>query len=193
MDGNSGEHARKILTSKWYCGTRLLKVVNGKIEIIRGRSRENTTVLMDDRFCYYLRVRYCECDAQKVVFNAHYGNYVGLAANEFLRFLPVDQDLVDGNLDYQLVKQTLQWKSPARFDQVLGISVSIKHVGSTSFTIDTDIRIAGEERVIASAETVRVLLDAKTMTKKPISAALREAMEKGALGVVVDHAGYLRR
>lgn len=147
---------------------------------------------MDDRFCYYLRVRYCECDAQKVVFNAHYGNYAGLAAHEFLRYLPVDQELVD-HLEYQLVKQTLQWKSPARFDQVLGISVSVKHIGRTSFTISTDIRVAGEEKIIASAETVRVVLDPKTMTKEPISAALREAMEKGAPGVVVDHAGYLAR
>jgi acyl-CoA thioester hydrolase len=148
---------------------------------------------MDDRFCYYLRVRYCECDMQKVVFNAHYGNYVGLAANEFLRSLPYGQNLVDGDLDYQLVKQTIQWKAPARFDQVLAISVSVKHLGRTSFTIGTDIRIAGEEAVIATADTVRVILDAGTMTKLPIPPELRLAMEKGAPGVTVDHAGYLRR
>ena len=145
---------------------------------------------MDNRFCYYLRVRYSECDAQKVVFNAHYGNYVGLATTEFLRHLPVSQDLVQ-EIDYQLVKQTIQWKSPARYDHVLGISVSVRHIGKTSFTFDTDIRIAGDEKVIATAETVRVLLNSKTMAKQPISAALREAMEKGAPGMVVDHAGYL--
>jgi acyl-CoA thioester hydrolase len=148
---------------------------------------------MDDRFCYYLRVRYCECDMQKVVFNAHYGNYVGLAANEFLRSLPYGQNLVDGDLDYQLVKQTIQWKAPARFDQVLAISVSVKHLGRTSFTIGTDIRIAGEEAVIVTADTVRVILDARTMTKLPIPQELRLAMEKGAPGVTVDHAGYLPR
>ena len=148
---------------------------------------------MDDRFCYYLRVRYCECDMQKVVFNAHYGNYLGLAANEFLRSLPFGGNLVDGHLDYQLVKQTIQWRAPARFDQVLGISVSVKHLGRTSFTIATDIRIAGEEAVIVSAETVRVIMDAKSMTKLPIPEELRLAMERGAPGVVVDHAGYLPR
>lgn len=151
---------------------------------------------MDDRFCYYLRVRYSECDVQNVVFSAHYGNYVGLAANEFLRSLPAfsfSQFLVDGGLDYQLVKQTIEWKSPARFDQVLGISVSVKNLGNTSFTIGSDIRIAGEESVIATAETVRVILDGKTMTKMTIPHDMRLAMEKGAPGVVVDHAGYLRR
>ena len=147
---------------------------------------------MDDRFCYYLRVRYSECDMQKVVFNAHYGNYVGLAANEFLRSLPFGENLVDGHLDYQLVKQTIEWKSPARFDQVLAISVSVNHLGRTSFTIVTDVRVAGEENVIATAETVRVILDAKTMSKLPIPDDLRLAMEKGAPGKAVDHAGYLR-
>lgn len=147
---------------------------------------------MDDRFRYYMRVRYCECDAQKVVFNVNYGNYVGLATYEFLRSLPVEQNLIDGNaLDFQLVKQTVEWKAPARFDQVLGISVSTSHLGTTSFTIVTDIRIAGDETIIATAETVRVLLDPATMTKMPIPENLRAAMVKGAPGVVVDHAGYL--
>ena len=33
---------------------------------------------MASRFRYYLRVRYGECDAQKVVFNARYADYVDL-------------------------------------------------------------------------------------------------------------------
>ena len=40
-----------------------------------------------NRFRYYLRVRYSECDAQKVVFNSRYGDYIDLATTEFLRAL----------------------------------------------------------------------------------------------------------
>jgi hypothetical protein len=36
-------------------------------------------------FRYYLRVRYIECDAQKVVFNSRYSEYVDVGINEFLR------------------------------------------------------------------------------------------------------------
>ena len=36
-------------------------------------------------FRYYLRVRYIECDAQKVVFNSRYSEYVDVSINEFLR------------------------------------------------------------------------------------------------------------
>jgi acyl-CoA thioester hydrolase len=147
----------------------------------------------EDRFRYYLRVRYSECDAQKVVFNANYGDYVGIATMEFFRSLRVDHDMIDGNtIDYQVVKQTMEWRSPARFDDVLEVTVAVTHLGSTSFTTATGFRVAGEKRVIALAETVRVLLDPETMTKLTIPDHLRLALERGAPGVVVDHAGYLR-
>src|SRR6516162_10613832 len=103
---------------------------------------------MTGPFRYYLRVRYGECDAQKVVFNARYGDYVDLATSEFLRALGYGDELISGELDFQLVKQTLEWKAPARFDQVLEVSVRARHIGNTSFTLLSDFRIAGEERVI---------------------------------------------
>src|ERR1044072_5579282 len=68
------------------------------------------------RFSYFLRVRYGECDAQKVVFNSRYGEYVDLAAAEFLRMLGFEHEIQTAELDYQLVKQTTEWRSPAPFD-----------------------------------------------------------------------------
>lgn len=146
---------------------------------------------MADPFRYYLRVRYSECDAQKVVFNARYGDYIDLATTEFLRALGYGEELFSGELDFQLVKQTIEWKAPARFDQVLEISVHAKHLGNTSFTLSAEFRVAGENRVIVTAETVYVLVTPHTLTKKLIPPELRAAMEKGASGLVVDHAGYV--
>lgn len=148
---------------------------------------------MSDRFHYYLRVRYGECDAQKVVFNARYGDYVDLAVTEFLGALGFRYSMVTGDFDYQVVKLTIEWKASARFDQVLDIAVRSTRQGNTSFTLLTEFRIAGEEAVIATAETVYVLVDAKTLAKTPLPANLREALERGVPGAVVDHAGYLPR
>jgi acyl-CoA thioester hydrolase len=142
------------------------------------------------RFSYFLRVRYGECDAQKVVFNSRYGEYVDLAAAEFLRALGFEHEIQTAELDYQLVKQTTQWRGPARFDQVLEISVSTKHLGTTSFTLTTEFRIAGDEALIATSETVYVHVDTHTLQKAPIPARLREALERGAAGKRVDHAAY---
>ena len=139
-------------------------------------------------FRYYLRVRYIECDAQKVVFNSRYGEYVDVAINEFLRAIGVLPDFLDGQLDFQLVKQTIEWKAPARFDQVLELSIAATRLGTTSFTVATGFRIAGEDRIIVSAETVYVLVDARTLTKLPLPDTLRAALQEGAAGGTTDHA-----
>jgi acyl-CoA thioester hydrolase len=145
---------------------------------------------MSDRFRYYLRVRYGECDAQKVVFNARYADYVDLSTVEFLRALGFGEALICGALDYQLVKMTLEWKAAARFDQVLELSVWARHLGNTSFTIVTEFRVAGNDRVTATAETVYVMVDPHTLEKIGLSADFRAALETGAAGVITDHAGY---
>jgi len=141
-------------------------------------------------FRYYLRVRYIECDAQKVVFNSRYSEYVDVGINEFLRAAGVLGDFVTGPLDFQLVKQTVEWKSPARFDQVLELRIEATRLGTTSFTIGTEFRVAGEERVIVTVETIYVLVDGKTLTKLPLPDEIRVALQEGAAGRVADHAGY---
>lgn len=146
-----------------------------------------------DPFRYLLRVRYAECDAQKVVFNSRYGDYIDLAVTEFVRVLGYASLLIDGALDYQLVKQTLEWKAPARFDQVLAVSVRAARLGTTSFTLATEFRIHGQERLLAQGETVYVLVDAGSLEKRPLPHDVRAALEQGAPGAVIDHAGALSR
>lgn len=145
---------------------------------------------MSEPFQYLLRVRYAECDAQKVVFNSRYGDYIDIAAVEFLRVLSFGNEMISGSIEYQVVKQTTEWKAPARFDQVLALSVYAKQLGNTSFVLATDIRRAGTEQILVQSETVYVLMD-HAMKKQPLSAEIRAALEKGAPGVVTNHAGYL--
>jgi acyl-CoA thioester hydrolase len=143
---------------------------------------------MANHFRYYLRVRYSECDAQKVVFNARYADYIDIAITEFLRASCPDF----GFIEYHVVKQTMEWRAPARFDQVLELSVFLKHLGTTSFALATEIRVAGDEQIINIAETVNVFIDEVTMQKTPIPSKIRKSFEIGAPGVVVDHAGYFQ-
>jgi acyl-CoA thioester hydrolase len=147
---------------------------------------------MSDPFRYFLRVRYIECDAQKVVFNSRYSEYVDVGMNEFLRAAGVLGDFISGPLDFQLVKQTVEWKAPARFDQVLELRIAATRLGTTSFTIGTEFRVAGEERVMVTVETIYVLVDGKTLTKLPLPDAIRAALQEGAAGRVTDHAAYQR-
>jgi acyl-CoA thioester hydrolase len=141
-------------------------------------------------FRYYLRVRYGEVDAQKVVFNSRYSEYVDIASTEFIRALGFGDALLDHSLDYQLVKQTVEWKAPARFDQVLEIRMFAVRLGNTSFTLGTEFRIAGDDLIIATAETVYVVVDHAALTKRPLPDDFRAALEEGATDTVVDHAAY---
>ncbi|MGD0436661.1 MAG: thioesterase family protein [Bryobacteraceae bacterium] len=143
---------------------------------------------MSNPFRYYLRVRYGECDAQRVVFNPRWADYVDIGSTEFFRALGFGEALASGAIDYQLVKLTIEWKAPARFDQVIELSIYSTHLGNTSFTVVTEFRIADVEQVICRAETVYVNVDPKALTKLPLSAQVRAALESGAPGKVVDHA-----
>ena len=143
---------------------------------------------MTNPFRYYLRVRYGECDAQRVVFNPRWADYVDIGSTEYFRALGFGEALATGALDYQLVKLTLEWKAPARFDQVVELSIYTTHLGNTSFTVVTEFRIAGEGQVICKAETVYVNVDSKTLTKLPLSSEVRAALEIGAPDKIVDHA-----
>jgi acyl-CoA thioester hydrolase len=144
---------------------------------------------VNQRFRYRLRVRYSECDAQKVVFNARYGDYIDLASLEFLRaVLPRPADLISGAFDYQLVKQTIEWKSPIRFDEVAEVSVWCKHIGRTSFTLAFEFRIAGQPNVTATADTIYVLVDSATLSKTPLPLDVSQSLQAGGEGLIVDHA-----
>jgi acyl-CoA thioester hydrolase len=148
---------------------------------------------MTKPFRYYLRVRFQECDAQRVVFNSRYSDYADLACFEFFRAaLPRPTDGIDGTFEAQCVRQVIEWKSPARFDHVLEVSTWTSHIGTTSFTLSTEMRRAGEEAVLATTETTYVHVDHATFTKRPIAPEIRAALEAGARGKATDHAGYLR-
>ncbi len=139
-------------------------------------------------FRYYLRVRYGECDAQRVVFNARWGDFVDVAMGEFLRALGYGDKLASGELDFQLVKQTTEWRAPARYDDVLEATVRAERLGNTSMTLRTEFRIAGKADLIVTVDTVYVLVDS-SLSKRVLPDELRERLQRGAPDSVVDHAG----
>ena len=144
-------------------------------------------------FRYYVRVRYQDCDAQQVVFNARYGDYVDLACTEFLKAAFPGRSPFDGSFEIMLARQLIEWKGPARFDDVIELSVRVAKIGTTSFTLHFELRKAGGVEVFATAETVNVHVDNKDYAKRAITPDLRVMLERGARGVATDHAGYLPR
>jgi acyl-CoA thioester hydrolase len=144
-------------------------------------------------FRYLLRVRYSECDAQHVVFNAKYGEYFDLASTEFLRTALAPRTPFDGTFEFQVVRLLVEWTGPARADDVLEVSVEPKRFGTTSFTLGFEIRRRGEADAIVTGETVNVhaAMDpvSKVWAKAPLTVDMRRQLSEAARGKAVNHAG----
>ncbi len=144
---------------------------------------------MDQPFRYYMQVRYGECDAQKVVFNARYADYVDLAATEFLHNICDQEQLPGGGFDYQVVKLTIEWKAPARYRDQLEISVRVTHMGNTSFTLTMDIHNVRTGQFLATGEMIGVATHPETVEKMSIPEVMKKAMSGSGEGRIIDHAG----
>lgn len=145
---------------------------------------------MTTPFRLLLRVRYGECDAQQVVFNARYGDYVDVALTEYFRVLCGSyQALLEQGIDNQVVRMATDWASPARFDDVLALDVETLRVGTTSYAMRVAISEHASGRHIAATEIVYVMVAVQTQGKTPVPDWLRERLLAGAPGVCVDMAG----
>jgi acyl-CoA thioester hydrolase len=144
-------------------------------------------------FRFLLRVRYQECDAQKIVFNSRWAEYVDLATAEYTRALFGSVDPEVSGLDWKLVRQTLEWKASGHYDEVIEARVRTVKVGTTSFTLATEFVRWPDDSVLVTAETVYVATDPVLGTKVPVTDDHRRLFEAGAPGVIIDQAAALLR
>lgn len=121
----------------------------------------------DFRFAHTLRVRFAETDMQGIVFNGNYLTYYDVAWTEYFRAVGlVWQDLLDLGADTVLARTTMEFKAPARFDQLLDIHTRVSRIGNTSITFEFEIYVHGEEQLIGTAQSLYVCIDLQTL--KPV-------------------------
>ena len=123
---------------------------------------------MGQPLVHTLRVRYGECDAQGVVFNAHYLAYFDINITELWRAaLGSYQAMTDRGVDIVVAEAQLRFRAPARFDQVITLEVSIARLGTTSILSRHLIRHEEHTLVEGSVRHVMVSLPALTKTEIP--------------------------
>lgn len=146
--------------------------------------------MTDQPFRFRFRVRYGECDAQSVVFNARYGDYVDIAVNEYIRTLFGSyHNLLDQDLDIQVVSLTVNYRAPAHFDDVLEARIQSGRIGNTSFSLHLEFLRRGDDLLVAESDITYVLIQPSTMSKTPVPSAIRDKLEVGAPGALISHAG----
>tara|TARA_R110001592_G_scaffold61158_3_gene186174 strand:- start:4489 stop:4932 length:444 start_codon:yes stop_codon:yes gene_type:complete len=142
-------------------------------------------VTLQDPFKVLVRIRYSDCDAQGVMFNARYGEYVDVAVTEFYRrAFGSYQNMLNMGLDSQVVSLLIEWKSPCSFDDVVAISITDIKLGRTSYTIELQFTDVETQREIASAKIVYVMVTANEHQKIAIPDDFRALLIKPQPGTV---------
>ena len=137
-----------------------------------------------------IRVRYGECDAPNVMFNARYMDLLDVAFTEYERVIwGGHQRLLDAGLDAQVVSTQIDWSAAARFDDVLALSVRTARIGTSSFTLAVRFQRDGDDLLLATASVTYVMVDAQNGGKHAIPPVEREALAAGAPGVLINMAG----
>lgn len=132
------------------------------------------------KFKHTLRVRYSEIDGQRIVFNAHYLTYMDITISEYFRNLLQEDwaEMLSGKLELALVRTEIDFKSPARLDDLLDIYCRITEMGNSSLKVEFLITREKDQTEIVEARCVFVSFDIKTSQSTPIPESLRELIAK---------------
>jgi acyl-CoA thioesterase FadM len=87
---------------------------------------------------------------------------------------PPTSAIVAHGVDLAVAEINLRYLAPARFDDVLEITVTVRDIGTTAVTVGVDARVTGEP--VVRAETRYVCVGTATGTKEPAPNAVRRAL-----------------
>ena len=135
-------------------------------------------------YVHTVRVRYGECDMQRVVFNANYFVYCDDAVDTWTRFALADElkkvgtstDLHAVGFDFMLKTMQLTWHSPVKFGDTLDMKCEVPRWGNSSFDVLINGQVVGDSRFDAVITYVSV--DPTTQRPAPIPAFVKEALSK---------------
>ena len=114
------------------------------------------------------RVRYRECDPMGVVYHTHYLDYFEAGRTEALRDLGLPYRTLEAEgIIMPVVKAEVQYKRPARYDDLLVIRVAFDELPGVRVPIDYTVRRQDEDQTLATGHTTLCFMDAEE--RRPIS------------------------
>jgi acyl-CoA thioester hydrolase len=126
-------------------------------------------------FSFELRVRYGECDAQGIIFNANYLAYVDVVLTEIWRQSMGSYDgLLETGVDTVVGEVNMRFLAPGRFDDVLRIEGGFDGLGTTSTTLKLQFR--RDDDLLVESDVRYVFVDLETWQKTPIPDEVRERL-----------------
>ena len=131
------------------------------------------------RFSCTERVRWSDCDAQGIVFNGSYFDYLEVAQAEYFRNLGFVLYDPEGrrHFDTATVKATLEYLSPARVDDLIDIRWKVGRIGNSSLTTRSEIRNRASGDLLLRAKIIYVNFDSDAGVSRRVPDDLRTLIE----------------
>jgi acyl-CoA thioester hydrolase len=131
---------------------------------------------MNTIFSLPVRVYYEDTDSGGVVYHSNYLNFMERARTEWLRALGFEQDelLREHGVLFAVSTVNLAFHKPARFNELLAVTVALDRRGAASLTLKQQVRRG--DTVLASAEVRIACIDAQRFVPVAIPAAVADAM-----------------
>lgn len=96
--------------------------------------------MLDTVFNWPVRIYYEDTDAGGIVYNANYLKYMERARTEWLRSLDIEQDgLLEQGVAFVVRKVELDMLKPARFNDALTVTVTVKKLKRASIVFEQEI------------------------------------------------------
>lgn len=124
-----------------------------------------------------IRVYYEDTDAAGVVYHSNYLNYFERARTEFMRRrgLSVGRLHEEGYI-FPVVRAEVDFRLPARHDDLLRIETAVATVGKTSFTLHQQAIRVEDEKLLVEANITLVCVGPSLKAKR-LPSAILEALE----------------
>jgi len=128
------------------------------------------------KFFTELRVRLPETDSLGVVYHGCFLTYFDVARMDYLRGLGLLEQFRKGESLNLVVHASADFRSPARFDDVLVVRVRVRRIGDSSVTFDFRVDLKADGRLVAEGRSVHSFIDSKTWQSAPVPAEFRAAV-----------------
>ena len=132
-------------------------------------------------FTLPVRVYIEDTDAGGIVYYVNYLKFMERARTEFLRTLGYQHyALADENFQFVVHSANVQYRQPARIDDALTVTATLKKLGKATLFFDQQVRKAGT--LICQAEIKVACVSADTLKPAAIPSALYKKFSAASKG-----------
>ena len=132
------------------------------------------------KFKHTLRVRWKECDVQGIAYYGSYLDFIDVAQAEYFRSLGILTHHPEKRETFDLaaVKVILEYKSPAKIDELIDVFFRVEKIGNSSLDKRSEIYQSGTEKLLCSGQLISVNFDSDLGTSRNVPSEIKDIIEK---------------